>query len=88
MSLCGHYPVGTLLVLDTFELALVHQANPSPEAIARPIVKIISDERGNVLFPGVIADLAERNAAGDFKRTIIQVADPDRYGIKISDYFV
>ncbi|HEY7878996.1 MAG TPA: HD domain-containing phosphohydrolase [Gemmatimonadaceae bacterium] len=88
MSLVGHYPVGTMLVLDTFELALVHASNPSPDAISRPIVKIVSDERGNVLFPGALADLTERDAAGVYKRTIIKVADPDRYGIRVSDYFV
>jgi hypothetical protein len=88
MSLVGHYPVGTMVVLDTFELALVHATNPAPDAIARPIVKIVSDDRGNVLFPGVLADLAERDAAGGFKRTIIKIADPDRYGIRVSDSFV
>lgn len=88
MSLVGHYPVGTLVVLDTFELALVHACNPSPDAISRPIVKIVSDERGNVLFPGELADLTERDAGGVYKRTIIKVADPDRYGIRVSDYFV
>ncbi len=88
MSLVGHYPVGTLVVLDTFELALVHGANPSPDAISRPIVKIVSDERGNVLFPGTLVDLTERDAGGVFKRTIIKVGDPDRYGIRVSDYYI
>lgn len=88
MSLVGHYPVGTLVVLDTFELAVVHAMSPSPEAISRPLVKIISDERGNVLFPGILADLTERDGSGGFRRTIIKVADPDRYGIRVGDYFV
>lgn len=88
MSLVGHYPVGTLLVLDTFELALVQATNPSPDAISRPIVRIVSDERGNVLHPGLLADLTERDAAGQYRRTIIKVVDPDRYGIRVSDYFV
>jgi HD-GYP domain-containing protein (c-di-GMP phosphodiesterase class II) len=88
MSLVGHYPVGTLVVLDTFELAVVHASNPSPDAISRPIVKIVSDDRGNVLYPGVLVDLTERDASGAYKRTIIKIADPDRYGIRVSDYFV
>ena len=87
-SLVGHYPVGTMVVLDTFELALVHSPNPSPDAIARPLVQIISDARGNVLFPGVLADLSERDENGMYRRTIIKITDPDRYGIRISDYFV
>ncbi|HUO52607.1 MAG TPA: HD domain-containing phosphohydrolase [Gemmatimonadaceae bacterium] len=89
MSLVGHYPVGTLVVLDTFELGLVHGVNPVPEAISRPLVRIVSDALGNALFPGHVVDLNAPNADGTgFARTIIKVADPDRYGIKVSDYFV
>jgi len=46
INLLGIYPVGTLVVLDTFELAVVSAANPNPEALSRPIVKIISDAQG------------------------------------------
>jgi HD-GYP domain-containing protein (c-di-GMP phosphodiesterase class II) len=88
MSLVGHYPVGTLVVLDTFEMAVVQAANPNPEAVSRPIVKIVSDERGNVLFPGFVADLTEQDASGAYARTIIKIADPERYGIRVADYFV
>jgi len=41
-----------------------------------------------VLFPGTLVDLTERDAGGVFKRTIIKVADPDRYGIRVSDYYI
>ncbi len=87
-SLVGHYPVGTLVVLDTLELALVHSPGSSPDAISRPMVQIISDVRGNVLYPGVLTDLTERDENGTYLRTIIKITDPDRYGIRISDYFV
>ena len=62
INLLGIYPVGTLVVLDTFELAIVHSANPNPEAVSRPIVRIVSDERGNVAYPGRNVDLAEQDA--------------------------
>lgn len=89
MSLVGHYPVGTLVVLDTLELAVVHAVNPVAEAISRPIVRVISDHRGHLLYPGHLVDLSEHDAAKDgFARTIIKIADPDRYGIKVSDYFI
>ena len=87
INLLGVYPVGTLVVLDTFELALVHAANPIPEMISRPIVRVVSDPQGNVLFPGRLVDLAEQEG-GTFRRTIIKTADPDRYGIRVGDYFV
>jgi len=88
MSLVGHYPVGTLVVLDTFEMAIVNAVNAVPEALSRPIVRLISDERGNLLFPGTIVDLNQMNDSGGYARTIIKVADPDRYAIRVSDYFV
>jgi HD-GYP domain-containing protein (c-di-GMP phosphodiesterase class II) len=88
MNLVGHYPVGTLVVLDTFELAIVHSVNPVAEAVSRPIVRIVSDDRGNMLFPGHLVDLAEQDQAGTYLRSIIKVANPDRYGIRVGDYFV
>ena len=89
INLLGIYPVGTCVVLDTFELALVHAANPLPELISRPIVRIVSDEKGNILHPGQLVDLGLQEPGSDrFARTIIKTADPERYGIRIGDYFV
>ncbi len=89
MSLVGHYPVGTMVVLDSFELAIVHAVNPAPDAVSRPMVRIISDAMGNLLHPGHLADLMHGDpATGTFARTIIKVGDPERYGIRVSDYFV
>ena len=52
INLTGIYPVGTLVVLDTFELGIVHAVNPIPDMLSRPIVRIISDAQGNLLHPG------------------------------------
>ena len=88
INLLGVFPVGTLVVLDTFELALVHASNPRPEALSRPIVRIVSDDRGNILYPGTLIDLTEQGESGAFRRTIIKTDDPVRYGINVGDYFV
>jgi HD-GYP domain-containing protein (c-di-GMP phosphodiesterase class II) len=88
INLLGIYPVGTLVVLDTFELAIVSAANPNPEALSRPIVKIISDANGNAIRPALQVDLAVPDAGGQFSRTIIKTADPDRYGIVVGDYLI
>ncbi len=88
INLLGIYPVGTVVVLDTFELAIVHAVNPNPDAISRPIVRIISDDRGNVVYPGRLVDLTEQDPARGFTRTIIKTENPDRYGINVGDYFV
>ncbi len=88
INLLGIYPVGTLVVLDTFELALVQAANPRLDALSRPIVRIVSDASGNMLHPAPEVDLAEPDATGEYPRTIIKTADPDRYGINVGDYFI
>ena len=88
INLTGIYPVGTLVILDTFELGIVHAANPIPEMLSRPIVRIISDEHGNLSHPGSLHDLAEQSADGVFRRTIIKTENPERYGIRVGDYFI
>ncbi|MBI3568982.1 MAG: HD-GYP domain-containing protein [Gemmatimonadetes bacterium] len=88
VNLLGIYPVGTFVVLDTFELAIVHSNNPNPEMLSRPMALIVSDDLGNVKFPGELVDLAEPDESGNFRRTIIKTADPERYGIRVGDYFI
>src|SRR5687768_1766780 len=88
INLLGIYPVGTLVVLDTFELAVVVAANPRGDALSRPIVRIVSDAHGNILHPAPQIDLAEADASGEYPRTIIKTADPARYGINVGDYFI
>jgi HD-GYP domain-containing protein (c-di-GMP phosphodiesterase class II) len=88
INLTGIYPVGTLVILDTFELGIVHGVNPIPEMLSRPLVRIISDEQNNLLNPGFLVDLAEQGAEGTYLRTIIKTENPERYGIRVGDYFV
>ena len=35
-----------------------------------------------------LSDLADRNEQGEFRRTIVKTDTPERYGIRIGDYFV
>jgi len=88
INLLGIYPVGTLVVLDTFELAVVSAANPRQDALSRPIVRIVSDAHGNMLHPAPEVDLAQQDSNGEYPRTIIKTADPDRYGIRVGNYLV
>lgn len=88
VNLTGIYPVGTLVVLDTFELGVVHAVNPLQEMLSRPIVRVIGDSMGNLVHPGEIIDLADRDADGNFRRTVIKTENPERYGIRVGDYFV
>jgi HD-GYP domain-containing protein (c-di-GMP phosphodiesterase class II) len=88
VNLTGIYPVGTLVVLDTFELGVVHAINPIQEMLSRPIVRVISDPMGNLQHPGTIVDLADLNTEGSFARTIIKTENPERFGVRVGDYFV
>jgi HD-GYP domain-containing protein (c-di-GMP phosphodiesterase class II) len=88
INLTGIYPVGTLVVLDTFELGIVHAVNTIPEMLSRPIVRVISDALGNLQHPGTLVDLAEQREDGMYLRTIIKTENPDRYGIRVGDYFL
>ena len=88
INLTGLYPVGTFVVLDTFELGVVHAVNPVPEMMSRPIVRVVSDASGNVLYPGHLIDLADPGPTGGFARTIIKTDNPERYGIRSGDYFI
>jgi HD-GYP domain-containing protein (c-di-GMP phosphodiesterase class II) len=88
INLIGIYPVGTLVILDTYELAIVTAANVNPEFVHRPMARIVSDATGTVVYPGFVADLSAQDASGNYLRTIIKVSNPDKYGIRVSDYFV
>ena len=87
VAMLGVYPVGTLVMLDTFELAVVMAANPDPEQASRPAVLIVSDAQGNVAYPGIEVDLSATDADGNFPKTIIKTENPERYGIRVGDYF-
>ncbi len=88
INLTGIYPIGTLVVLDTFEMGLVHAPNDDVTALSRPVVRLLSDEQGNMLPATVLADLTDRaEQGGAYWRTIIRTEDPARYGIRVGDYF-
>src|SRR5438094_10521767 len=42
INLIGIYPVGTCVILDTYELAHVHSANPDVTQVHRPVVRIFT----------------------------------------------
>jgi HD-GYP domain-containing protein (c-di-GMP phosphodiesterase class II) len=88
INLIGIYPVGTCVILDTYEVAIVHSANADVAHVHRPVVRVVTDPEGGIQHPGVLADLAQKDAAGAFPRTIVKVTDPLKYGINVSDYFV
>lgn len=79
----GIYPIGTLLALNTRELAVIMENNPDPGKWELPRVRIISDASGREV-EGEFADLTDPKSG----RSIAGVLDPNRYRIDLSRYFV
>ena len=89
INLIGIYPVGTCVILDTFEVAVVSAANPDQNFLNRPMVRICLDVNGALVAPpGREENLAAQDESGGFHRSIVKVTNPDRYGIIVGDYFV
>ncbi len=83
----GIYPIGTLVLLDTGELAVVMQTNPNLDKGDRPKVKLITDTAGNEL-DGDIVDLTETDSTDLFLKSIFKTVDPTKYRIDVSHYFL
>ena len=87
-NMMGQYPVGTLVLLNTGEIGLVSEVNPDLSQALQPKVKIITDKKGKKI-DGDVVDLSELNLlSAPFKRTIVKSLDPEKYNIRVSDYFL
>lgn len=87
IGLLGIYPAGSLVLLDTMELAVVVATSSDPELLGRPRARLITDPSGNRI-EGPVVNLAERGPEGEHLRTIVKVLDPEKYGIDIGRYFL
>ena len=89
ISMTGYYPVGSLVILDNYELAVVAAPSPDPAHHNRPTVRVIYDEMGLPLDVPRTIDLTEIDpVSGRPLRSIIKTTDPEKYGIHVRDYFV
>lgn len=89
INLLGIYPVGTAVILDSFEIAIVAGPGSDATQLHRPMVRVVMDSQGNRLPPpGTLVDLGAPRADGSYPRTIVKVTSPDRYGLVVGDYFV
>jgi HD-GYP domain-containing protein (c-di-GMP phosphodiesterase class II) len=89
INLVGVYPIGTCLILDTFEVAVVSGASPDRQQLNRPVVRLVLDaEGGPIPLPGTEVNLSEKDESGAYRRSVVKVTNPDRFGITVGDYFV
>jgi HD-GYP domain-containing protein (c-di-GMP phosphodiesterase class II) len=85
----GVYPVGTLAILDTMEMAVVSGVQRDSGKLNQPLVKVISDPMGMPLAEPLTLDLSETDSATGLPvRSIIKTVDAERYGIRVSDYLL
>jgi len=88
VQMMGIYPIGSVVALSTGEVALVVETNPDPNYLLRPKVKLLTDGAGNRI-DGPVVDLSLKDPATQkYERTIVKGLDPEKYGIKVADYFV
>lgn len=87
ISATGVFPVGTVAILDTYEMAVVTARNPDRARLHQPVVKVISDGMGIMIADPPTVDLAEVDqATSKLRRTIVKTVDPDRFGVRVADY--
>ena len=88
INLMGAFPVGSVVLLDTREIAVVVDTNPETAFLLRPRVKLITDREGNRI-DGETVDLSEKDPeSGRFPRSIAKPLDPEKYDIRVPDYFL
>jgi len=86
IRLIGVYPPGTFVRLDTNEICFVFQTNPSDPY--RPRVKMVIDSNGSKIENAQEVNLEEKvPETGNFRRSIRESVDPERFGILPEEYF-
>jgi HD-GYP domain-containing protein (c-di-GMP phosphodiesterase class II) len=88
MTCVGIIPIGSLVMLDTNELAVVLKPALDPADAEHPYVKIITDEHGNAIENGRELDLHEKDESGDYRYNIIRLIDNTEHKFDTSRYFV
>jgi HD-GYP domain-containing protein (c-di-GMP phosphodiesterase class II) len=88
MTCVGIIPIGSLVMLDTNELAVVLKAAADPTDAEHPYVKVITDTNGTAIDNGPELDLHEKDDTGDYCRNIIRLIDNTEYQFDTGRYFV
>jgi HD-GYP domain-containing protein (c-di-GMP phosphodiesterase class II) len=83
----GIVPIGSLVMLETNELAVVLKPAADKANAERPFVRVITDPQGNSVKHGREIDLTEKDEAGDFRDSIIRLIDNTEYKFDTSRYF-
>ncbi|MDR1164859.1 MAG: HD domain-containing protein [Deltaproteobacteria bacterium] len=83
INMVGIYPIGTLLVLDTKEIAIV--AETPPNAIdARPMAYLLNKD-SDFIIKGEMINISDTDENGNFLRNILRCFHPADFGLNAAD---
>ena len=84
----GILPIGTLVLLDSNQLAVVLKPATDKVHAERPLVRVITDTEGNAMEDGRELDLACQDDSGAYPYSIVRLVDNTEYRFDTSRYFV
>jgi len=88
INMLGVYPIGSLLELDTGELALVIEAGKGVDGTRPKVVILAADGQGGYTKDGVM-DLDERDdQSGIFRRNIVKSLHPSTHGVQPAEFLI
>ena len=88
MTCVGIIPIGSLVLLDTNELAVVLKPAADPADAEHPYVKVITDATGTAIENGREIDLHEKNEDGAYRYNIVRLIDNTEHKFDTGRYFV
>ena len=88
MICVGIIPIGSLVLLDTDEYAVVLKPATDPANAEHPYVKVITNEEGTPVDDGREIDLQEKDESGEYCCNIVRLIDTAENKFDTSRYFV
>lgn len=88
MNCVGIIPIGTLVMLDTNELAVVLKPAADQAEAEYPYVKVITDPTGTPIEHGREIDLREKDETGEYRHYILRLIDNTERKFDTSRYFL
>ena len=85
---CSLSAIGSLVVLDTNELAVVLKPAADQADAEHPIVKVITDPTGTPIDNGRELDLREKDDTGNYRHSIVRLIDNTEHQFDTGRYFV
>jgi HD-GYP domain-containing protein (c-di-GMP phosphodiesterase class II) len=84
----GFIPIGSLVMLETDELAVVLKPAEDKANAERPLVKVIADPQGGPIDDGPELDLTEKDDAGNYRHSIVRLIDNTEHKFDTGRFFV